>query len=1256
MRCGPTKLLLPLLFIFIIDPARILSDPLPKQINTSEQPHRIVLKLKSENPITIKKGRDGATSLGIASVDKVSDQYGIDNQEMLFPKKAQSPYGGALGKLIAVDLKAGTNLEDVVAAYDQLPEVEYAQIDYKLELYDFPDDSLYDRQWSLHNTGQPHYYIEAVPGSNNDRLITITGTVNADIHAQSAFDNPPDNTSTVVVAILDTGVDMAHPELQNRIWTNPGEIADNGIDDDHNGFIDDVHGWDFTGDTSFADPIPDNDPTDNFGHGTHCAGIVAAVANNTHGIAGIVDDCKIMPVKFFPLMLSSYAAQAIVYAADNGADVISMSFGYPWQIKILEDALDYAEARGVILCASAGNDGTEYKNYPAASVHTLAISATNSYDKVTSFSTYGQHIDIAAPGESILSLRAGGTDMYELKGEPGIHIIGDIYYLASGTSMSAPHVAAVAAYMRAVSPGLIPDRAKTILEQSADDLLDPLGRGEYLPGWDKYSGYGRLNLENALALVPEKRTMIESPLPNQIVAGSVPVVGLCDAYDFNGYILEFGSGYRPSAWTEFCRSYSPKIHDTLGYWDTQGLNGIFTIRARMGESNIAYATVFVINSNSISISSPISGDTINSYTNILGDALCPDFDHFTIAWASSQDTDTWTDVYESSRPVENSLLCTFNSNNLIPGAYFIKLAVYSGSNLIGMDIKSIYISQPFSGENAWKISLDTIVSDVPTFGDFDGDGINEIALGTASGIRFFDLDGSQKQIGILEMREYNFRGLLSVGDIDNDGIDDLVALAKHQADGDTVGLLFAFPSSSEPCQVTLPFKVNFFHYDNADVEVYPYVGLKDIDRDGRDEIFVYSLYGSGIYTWKPSQGLKRKQMVTNWPYFSADTDGDGYDEFFCIHGSMLMQTDQSGVIERTFDLDPTHFFGFTSRSISAVDVDGDKNAELVVLGYLNTDQNEHWIYLFDDNLQPMPGWPHNTEINGYLVPTTPVFFDLDQDGEMEYFLSLYELSQGYMLAWEMDGEPINELYQTGIWATAPNPAIITPPLMADLTGEGNPDVLVGAKRDIYHTYKAERMIAWDREGQLLSGWPIVTVSADGPYLNTGIHIPTLGDIDQDGRLEVIATTGANELVYKKIESSYYDTSMTAVLSWKYNRRLNNCFMPFGTDIATSVDDIDDNLSGIIPERFELSQNYPNPFNASTKITFSLPKKTNVSFSIINILGQSVENANLGEMDAGTHSLTWGAEDNSSRSLPSGIYFYQIKTDEWTDAKKMLLLK
>jgi flagellar hook assembly protein FlgD len=115
-------------------------------------------------------------------------------------------------------------------------------------------------------------------------------------------------------------------------------------------------------------------------------------------------------------------------------------------------------------------------------------------------------------------------------------------------------------------------------------------------------------------------------------------------------------------------------------------------------------------------------------------------------------------------------------------------------------------------------------------------------------------------------------------------------------------------------------------------------------------------------------------------------------------------------------------------------------------------------------------------------------------------------------------------------------------------------------------------------------------------------------------------------------------------------------MPFGTDIATSVDDIDDNLSGIIPERFELSQNYPNPFNASTKITFSLPKKTNVSFSIINILGQSVENANLGEMDAGTHSLTWGAEDNSSRSLPSGIYFYQIKTDEWTDAKKMLLLK
>lgn len=1256
MQHGPTKLFLPCLILLMIFLGNLHSAPSPQHPGSSDQPLRIVLKLKSGENVSPSKGADGFISLGVSRVDEIGRQFGIADQKPLFPEKAKFSGNGALGNIAVIDLSPGTDPEAVLSAYRRLSEVEYAQIDYKLELYDIPNDTLYNRQWSLDNTGQPYYSIKVYEGPNNDRLITTTGAANSDINAQPVFDNPPDNTSTVIIAIIDTGVDTGHPELQNRIWTNPDEIPDNGFDDDHNGYIDDIHGWDFCGDTSTVYPVPDNDPTDYFGHGTHCAGIVAAITNNDLGMAGIVDDCRIMPIKFYPMMLSSYAAQAIVYAADNDADIISMSFGYPWPIEILEDALNYAQSKGVILCASAGNDGAEYKNYPAASEYTIAISATNSSDRVASFSTYGSHIDIAAPGEDILSLRAAGSDIYASRGEPNVHIIASDYYLASGTSMSAPHVAAVAAYMRAVCPGLTPASTKQILEQTADDLLDPMGDSAYLPGWDKYSGFGRVNLANALAAVPSRRVVIESPHSNQIVSGIVPIIGICEASDAGDYTLEYGSGYTPLQWTELYRSYISRANDTLGYWNTAGLNGIYTIRIKLGETNISYASVCVINNNSISISTPQSGDTINNYAEIKGSALCGDFDHYTISWAPATDANDWTDVYTSSRPIENDLLTAFNSTPLSPGNYVIKLSVYSGNSLAGIDLISVYIKDPFSGEDSWRIALDTLVSITASYGDFDGDGTNEIVVGTADGLRFFNTSGSQVQVGIPEMQGYDFQGPPAVGRIDYDSTDDLVALAKGMGESGMTNFLYAFPSSDTAYRLELTFELDFLSYGYSDVESVPYVALKDIDMDGCDEIFVYSAQGSGIYRWEPGPGLVRLSTVSNLTSYPADLNGDGFDEFYYTNGNYLLQTDQSGVISKTFNLQGDHILNYVVKTMSAVDVDADKKAELVIWGYYDSSIDDYWVYLFNENLQLMPGWPHNTGINSYLVPTTPAFYDLDHDSLMEYFVSLYEISQGYILAWDMDGEPVNSSYQSGIWTSAPNPAIISPPLIADLSGDGFADVLVEAKRDMFQTYKAERLVSWDKEGQVLSGWPIITIPAEGPYLQYGIHTPTLGDIDKDGIFEVIATTAANELVYKKIDGSAYDSTKASVLSWKYNRRLNNCFMPYGDGISVFVADIDETPGGVIPDRLELSQNNPNPFNASTKITFSLPKHSRVTFRVINILGQTMESTDLGELDAGKHALTWQAEDTNSKSYPTGIYFYQIKTDEFISSKKMVLLK
>ncbi|MCX6826344.1 MAG: S8 family serine peptidase, partial [candidate division Zixibacteria bacterium] len=359
---------------------------------TPAVPTRVIVKLKAEiKPAVFKTGAK-AVAIGVPSFDAINSRYKVAKQEPLYPVETQPNHSDKLKNIFVVEVPAGADINQMISEYRNLKEVAYAEADYPMELYAVPNDSLYSHQWGLNNTGQGYYAVLRREGAYNDSLIIAYGTADADIDAQEVFDNPPDNTTTVIVAIIDTGVDMDHPDLAGHIWTNDDEIPDNGLDDDHNGYIDDYRGWDYCGDVE-AIPVTgfDNNPTDGHGHGTHCAGIVTAVANNGLGVAGIAPDCKIMALKFYPIMLASFACRAIVYAADNGADVISMSFGAAIFPHAFDDALAYARSKGVILCAAAGNDGREQINYPAACQGVIAVGATNSSDFVTNFSTYGDH-------------------------------------------------------------------------------------------------------------------------------------------------------------------------------------------------------------------------------------------------------------------------------------------------------------------------------------------------------------------------------------------------------------------------------------------------------------------------------------------------------------------------------------------------------------------------------------------------------------------------------------------------------------------------------------------------------------------------------------------------------------------------------------------------------------------------------------------------------------------------------------------------
>ena len=249
---------------------------------------------------------------------------------------------------------------------------------------------------------EPNYTIELDAAPNDPAYASFQQPYLSRIGAPAAWDLTLGRPETII-AVLDTGIDMAQEDLAGAIWTNPGEIADNGIDDDGNGFIDDVNGWDF------ADS--DNKPEDDYGHGTHVAGIAAARIDNGKGIAGMAGRATIMPVDVFQYAIGTYDAliRAIIYATDNGARVINMSLGATSYSLGEEAAVDYAYSHGVVVVAAAGNSGKEQYHYPAAHAHAIAVASTTADDYLSSFSTRGAWVDVAAPGSSIYSTLRGRT-------------------------------------------------------------------------------------------------------------------------------------------------------------------------------------------------------------------------------------------------------------------------------------------------------------------------------------------------------------------------------------------------------------------------------------------------------------------------------------------------------------------------------------------------------------------------------------------------------------------------------------------------------------------------------------------------------------------------------------------------------------------------------------------------------------------------------------------------------------------------------
>lgn len=543
-------------------PSFAMVQPAPRRQGTDKtngENTRIVVRFRSESALGISPGKDKAvrgqwrnlpkgigklhTRWGVQSLNRMAHGDKGDNSSSkkmsLRATREGAPHAKNLRNQFrrTAVLELGSNAEasQALSDYRSNPDVEWAEPVHVMQIQWVPNDPSYASLWGM-----------------------------AKIQTAPAWDIA--KGSGVVVAVVDTGADHTHPDLAPNIWTNPMEIPGNGIDDDGNGYVDDVRGWNFVSNN--------NSPMDGHSHGTHVSGTIAAVGNNGIGVVGVAPLSKIMVVKGLGDDGSGYdsdLAQGIIYAAENGADIINMSWGGTGDSPVIEEAIDYAHSLGVTLVAAAGNSAIDASQFlPAKYVSVITVSAFNSADVMASFSNFGTKIDVAAPGVGIQSTIPGG------------------YYSSfNGTSMASPHVAGLAALILSQQPSLTNEQVRQIIRQTADDVGTV--------GFDTQAGYGRINALKALQIPSPPTLIITSPTQFATVSGTVDVRGSAEGTTFSSRGLEYGVGASPTTFLPIgSLSNVPVTNGSLGQWNVTSLSeGLYTLRLPVTDNNgiTAYFTV-----------------------------------------------------------------------------------------------------------------------------------------------------------------------------------------------------------------------------------------------------------------------------------------------------------------------------------------------------------------------------------------------------------------------------------------------------------------------------------------------------------------------------------------------------------------------------------------------------------------------------------------------------------------------------------------
>lgn len=511
-------------------------------------------------------------------------------------------------------LKTDEDAQTVADTLSKDPDVEYAQPNYIRKVQMIPND--------------PYYQSSGSWGQSCDDLWGLKK-----IQCEQAWDIS--QGEGVVVAVIDTGVDYNHEDMRDNIYRDAtGNVV----------------GYDFVNN--------DNDPADDYGHGTHAAGTIAAMGNNNIGVVGVAPKAKIMPVKGLNAQGSGSdagLAECIQYAVDNGAKVLSCSWGGEGDSQVLVDAFHYADSKGCIGIAAAGNSNWDVSYFCPANIDTvLAVGATTPDDTKCDFSNYGRKIGVVAPGGGYVTDARGYynvlstlPDNSQIATSHPEYKVSNGYYILAGTSMACPHVAGVAALLFSRNPDLSPKEVRDTIEAAADDIG--------LAGVDDTFGYGRLNAYRACT-IGKAAVSIDFPLSKTYIKGDVNISGSAFVEnDFQNYKLYYAPKNDPSNIREINSSSIPVQNSELGIWHTNNcLEGDYTLTLEVNYSGGLKCT-FPINVTIDNINNPPVFVNLNSI-QIVGEGTNSAFK---------------IEVTDPDDPTTPEGQLTYSASNLPPNASFI---------------------------------------------------------------------------------------------------------------------------------------------------------------------------------------------------------------------------------------------------------------------------------------------------------------------------------------------------------------------------------------------------------------------------------------------------------------------------------------------------------------------------------------------------------------------------------------------------------